>query len=154
MSKVHWLAILALVLAIVALALAGCVPVDGGAVEASWDLRFGDGRRVDDEGNLLDCAKERLKRVQFLLISETSGKNPCAGAGHCQFDCAQFGSGTTEFAIPEDRYAISLQLVGTDDKELDAADGVVYPGPRVRWIREGEITDLDVNLIIVDRQKP
>jgi hypothetical protein len=144
-----------LVLACVILAMTGgCIAVNGGAVEASWDLRFADGRRIDDKGNLLDCNKENLSRVQFSLISVSSGENPCMGAEHCQFSCVQFGSGTTNFAIPEDNYAISLQLVGTDGAVLGPKDGIVAPGPRVRWVRQGEIADLDVNLIIVDRGTP
>lgn len=128
-----------------------CVSVDGGAVEASWDLRFADGRRVDDNGQLVDCLKEDLARMQFSLISKASGQDPCAGEDHCKFNCSSFGSGTTNFAIPEDRYAISIQIVDTKGQILGPAEGVVTPGPVVRWVRVGQITDLNVNLIIVDR---
>lgn len=143
-----------LVVATLVLPGTGCIAVDGGAVGAAWDLRFADGRRVDQDGNLLDCGKEQLSRVQFSLISTSSGEDPCEGVDHCRFGCSQFGSGTTDFAIPQGQYAITLQLVDLGGQVLGPAEGIVAPGPRVRNLRNGEIADLDVNLIIVDRQLP
>lgn len=145
---------LAVGIVIMALLPAGCIPIEGGAVEAGWDLRFPDGRRVDDGL----CSSRGLAGLRIALepvapdtYAPTGGVDPCQGAGHCQFECAPFGSGTTDFAIPEGTYAIALTVLDTTGKSLGPGDGVVTPAPVVRQIRTGEVTDLNVNLIIVDR---
>jgi hypothetical protein len=129
----------------------GCVEINGGAVEAGWDLRFPDGRSVDDDGNFIDCQQAGLANVFFSVISVDSDKKPCEGASHCLFPCSHAGTGITDFAIPPGVYSISLQLLDQAGKVVGPEQGVVAPSPVVRVITNGKITDLNVNLIIVDR---
>jgi hypothetical protein len=54
--------------------------------------------------------------------------------------------------IPEGSYCIVLRGVDAESgATLYAADGIISPAPVVRNVRLGELTDLSVNLIIVER---
>ena len=128
-----------------------CVQVDGGAVEAGWDLRFPDGRRTDDDGNSVSCTQTGMDRMVLVLQPMAGGVDPCVGQSHCQFSCSSQGVGTTDFVIPPAEYSISLHVVDKAGKSLASVDGVVTPGPVVRQVSTGEITSLNVNLIIVSR---
>jgi hypothetical protein len=146
------------------LLLAGCVEVNGGAVEAGWDLRIPkNGQRIGCLGDSsIQGAVQRLGLARLLmelkLEPTTEGSNPCDGDARCSFECNtradQVLFGLTPFFIPEGEYAFSTRAVGIDDagtrRELTAAD-LVTPMPVVRKVVEGEVTDLDVNLIIVQR---
>ena len=146
------LLLMGIVLSTLALPLmAGCVAVNGGAVEAGWDLRFPDGRRTDDNGDPVSCDKSGMDRMVLSLRSMAGGGYPCLGQQHCQFPCSSQGVGTTDFEIPVGEYAISLQVVDRQGKALESGDGVITPGPVVRQVSTGEITNLSVNLIIVAR---
>jgi hypothetical protein len=136
---------------LLALALAGCVDVDGGAVEVGWDLRFPDGRRTDDDDNYIDCTKAQLGKMALALPPVGPGTDPCAGDDRCRFPCSHMGFGTTPFVIPEGEYSISLQILDPTGSPLGSGEGIVTPGPIVRQVRTGQITSLSVNLIIVDR---
>lgn len=136
----------------IAMMTSGCVQVEGGAVAGRWDLRFPDGRRVDDNDEKIKCNESGLDRMTFSLIPAGDSQDPCFGAEHCQFDCAPQGRGITEFMIPEGQYAISMQILDIKGEIMGPADGIVTPAPIVRQVRTGEITDLSVNLIIVDRK--
>ena len=145
MTKCPWIGLAML------LGLCACVEVDGGAVEAGWDLRFPDGRRTDDNGDSIDCTKAGLGRMALELSALEGEGDPCAAQETCRFPCSSQGVGTTDFFIPPGEYAISLQVLDPAGKALGAADGIVAPGPVVRRVDNGQITSLSVNLIIVDR---
>jgi hypothetical protein len=146
------------------LLLAGCIDVDGGAVEAGWDLRIPkNGQRIgclgdsDTQGAIQRLGLTRLL-MELSLAPTGGGADPCAGDARCSFECDtradQVLFGTTPFFIPEGEYAISTVAVGIDAggerRELTAAD-LVSPVAVVRQIQQGQVTDLDVNLIIVQR---
>jgi hypothetical protein len=136
---------LGMLVAAAALALAGCVEVSGGAVEARWDLRDAKG------GVRIDCAKAAIRAMRFVLERPAAASpDPCAaGDGtRCQFECAR-GVGTTDFFIPEGEYSISLRAVATDGRLLGVSDGVVTPAPVIRQVRVGQLVDLAVSLVIV-----
>jgi hypothetical protein len=86
----------------------GCVPIDGGAVEASWTVvTYGDGRGISD----CNCACPPIAKVRLQLVPVAGGSDPCAGRATCQFSC-NLQSGATRFDIPAGSYAISLVPVG------------------------------------------
>ena len=139
-------------LMIASLAMSACVAVDGGAVEAGWDLRFPDGRRTDDNGDSVSCSKTGLVQMALSLIPvDGEGADPCATIDSCRFPCSSQGVGTTDFQIPPGEYAISLELLDASGAPQGPASGIVCPGPVVRDVVLGQITSMNVNLIIVDR---
>ncbi len=125
------------------LVLGSCVEIDGGAVESGWTLR-------DNQGNLIDCAQAQLAFFRFSLEPLGGAVDPCEGNESCQFSCDK-GRGITAFIIPEGRYAISLVAMGESRMPLGPQEGVIAPAPIERHVRTGEITDMNVNLIIVNR---
>ena len=153
-----------LVLLLVAVLLApACTPVEGGAVEIRWDIRNVKGERIGCEGDEEDKgAKQRLKLdrlyFQLELIPSVQGVDPCQQGGDCLFECTtgrnEILPGTTPFTIPEGEYLMTSFARGTSaanpgGQRFTAAQGVVAPPPVLRQVSEGEITDLSVNLIIV-----
>jgi hypothetical protein len=102
--------------------LAGCVPIDGGAVEASWVLRTFDGRAISSCG----CSTPEIARVRFVVTQVspegTLGEDLCAGRSDCEFSCSR-QSGATSFFILPGRYALSVAPLGV------AGDSLVPPGP-------------------------
>src|SRR5688572_22363371 len=66
---------------------AGCVEVDGGAIEASWVLRTADGRAISGCG----CANPEIARVRFVVRTvgddNIPGEDVCAGQPGCEFPC-------------------------------------------------------------------
>ena len=141
----------------------GCTAVDGGAVEIRWDIRNVKGERIGCQGDQEDKgAKERLKLdrlfFQLELIPSSDGEDPCLQGSDCRFECTtgrnEILPGTTPFTIPEGEYLMASHAVGysaasPNGQQLTAAQGVVAPPPVLRLVSEGEITDLNVNLIIV-----
>ena len=126
-------------------AASGCAEVRGGAVEARWFLRNG-------QGEIKDCVELKIQSVRCIVDPVAGGTDPCATEPSCSFDCDRTLSGAvTGFVIPEGSYAISLGLVDTDGQLLTPQDGVTAPAPVVRQVREGQVTGLNVNLIIVNR---
>jgi hypothetical protein len=123
-------------------AVIGCVDVDGGAVEARWDLR-------DISGMRIDCQKAAIAKMGFALVPEL-GADPCAQEARCTFSCER-GVGTTPFIIPEGEYAMTIQAVDAEGRVLGLVDGVTAPAAVVRQVVTGQLTDLNVNLIIVSR---
>ncbi|MCC6751029.1 MAG: hypothetical protein IT371_25475 [Deltaproteobacteria bacterium] len=123
--------------------LAGCVSVAGGALEAGWELRGFDGRRIG-------CTEGGVGAVRFTLQPMAGGGDPCATEASCRFDCDR-GVGTSGFVIPEGRYAVAILPLDLEGKPLTVQHGVRVPLPVVRDLREGELTNLNVNLIIVER---
>jgi hypothetical protein len=121
-----------------------CVDVSGGAVEARWDIR-------DPAGVRIDCAQAQLAAMEFSLRSEADATDPCEADPRCSFPCDR-GVGTTRFSIPVGQYAMSLHAVDSNGNIPGPAEGVVVPAPVVRSVISGQVTDLSVNLIIVDHQ--
>src|SRR5262245_8162797 len=105
--------------------LAGCVKIDGGAVEISWVIRSRSGSAITDCG----CSSPSIATVRLRLELD-SGEDggavdggsqatlmPCAGNAQCDFPCAR-QTGSTPFNIPEthgrERYRVSVVAVSTD----------------------------------------
>ncbi len=126
---------------------AGCVRVDGGAVEVSWVLQTFDGRAISG----CSCSDPEVSRVRVVVAAVdatgTPGADVCAGKPSCEFACGR-GTGATQFDIAPGRYAISLRPIGTDGKPLPAAPGgmaggVSVPAPILRNVAFGQPTELD-----------
>jgi hypothetical protein len=141
--------IVALLLALVA---TGCVSIDGGAVEASWDVHASDGRGIAD----CSCTCPEVAKVRFSVVSAAGGPDLCAERAVCQFSC-QAKHGATPFDIPPGDYALSLVPVGADGQDLTGAAPQAGGGtcsahsgvdPILRTIGEGQLTQL--NAVVID----
>jgi hypothetical protein len=146
-----------ILLLVVAAAISGCVDIDGGAVEARWDLQYGGedctppggGDPLCVRGNRISCARGKVGFVELSLDPLRGSDDPCDREGTpCRFSCEPL-IGTTRFFIPEGDYSISLQVRDPAGTLLGPADGVAVPAPIVRQVLEGQLTNLNVNLIIV-----
>ncbi|MBW2733986.1 MAG: hypothetical protein JRH20_16480 [Deltaproteobacteria bacterium] len=138
--------------------MSACVDIAGGAIEVRWDLQYGgEGCTVPGEdeprcvrGNRISC---RLANISSLRLALTplfgSGEDPCASNAGCRFACDD-KVGTTSFFVPEGDYGISLHTLDPNGHLLGPSEGVTVPSPVVRQIRHGELTNLNVNLIIVE----
>lgn len=137
----------------------GCVDVQGGAVEIRWDLQYGgtecrlatEGEARCVPGRRTSCALSMIGYVGLRLEALDGRVDPCsADPERCRFPCER-KVGTTTFFIPEGEHAISLQAQDLSGAVLGPATGVNVPAPVVRQVRSGELVDLDVNLIVVER---
>ena len=137
--------------------MSGCVSIDGGAVEARWDLQFGGDTctapgasdPLCQRGHRVSCALGNVGFVEVVLDALSGHEDPCDREGApCRFSCEDL-VGTTTFFIPEGDYAISLRARDRAGVALGPGDGIALPAPVVRQILKGELTNLDVNLIIV-----
>ena len=150
-------------LLIATLLLPACEAVNGGSVEIRWDIRNVRGERIgcDSDGDQKG-ARQRLKLerlyFQLKLTPQGGGEDPCRTGDACRFECTTGANeilpGTTPFTIPEGEYLMTSQAVGYAPGSptaliLAAEQGVVAPPQVLRTVSEGEITDLNVNLIIV-----
>ncbi|HEY0709344.1 MAG TPA: hypothetical protein VGG33_21220 [Polyangia bacterium] len=125
---------------------AGCVNVDGGAIEASWVLRTHDGRAIEGCG----CADPAIARVRFAITpSVTEGSPPgsdlCAGRADCEFACPN-QRGATPFFVPAGRYAINIVVLGPDGLPVGVGGGpgaVRVPAPILRDVVYGQATQLE-----------
>ena len=125
---------------------AGCVEVDGGAIEASWVLRTADGRSISGCG----CANPEIARVRFVVRKvgddNISGEDVCAGQPGCEFPCRS-QRGATPFFVPGGRYAISFAPLDPAGTALSAGapgSGTVrVPAPILREVVHGRPTQLD-----------
>lgn len=148
------------------LAVTGCAQVDGGAVEIRWDIRDANGGRIGCDGDVDDKGARqvlKLDRLYFRLeVTQTTGeqKDLCQGDDRCQFECTasttEIMVGTTPFFIPPGDFLIGSHAEGvatgaSDLKTLGPAQDVVAPRPVLRQVMQGQVTDLNVNLIIVGR---
>src|SRR4051812_27662501 len=82
--------------------LAGCVDVNGGAVELRWEIRKTDGTKTS-------CADARVPQVR-LVAAPTSGVPPI----YRTWDCDAYQAATA-FDLPPDRYALSIESVCPGD---------------------------------------
>jgi hypothetical protein len=134
----------------------GCVDVSGGAVEAKWVLRNSLAWRIDNSQSWQSScrtennAEVQIDKIKFRLSPINGGEDPCAANDQCLFDCSQ-GGGTTSFFIPIGSYSISLHAVNPEGTFLDSTNGVITPTPIVRRVNWGELTDLSVYVILVNR---
>jgi hypothetical protein len=136
-----------IVLSLFALTAAGCVSIDGGSVEAAWDLHTPDGRRIAQ----CSCSCPRIAKVRFSVVPAAGGADLCAGRDACQFACGA-GQGGTPFDIPPGDYALSLVPVGEDGQDLvgeipQAGGGTCSAqssvAPILRTVRKGQPTQLN-----------
>lgn len=132
--------------------LAGCVEVDGGAIEVGWEIRHADPQM---ENRRLSCLDSNFIAVR-LVLEETSGtvgdpceQYSCGEENCCRFDCEP-EVGITGFYIPDGVYKMSIQPIDVEGKEPSEAQGIIVPAPVVREVTKGDITNLGVNLIIVN----
>ena len=125
--------------------LAGCVAVEGGAIEAAWVINAAVG------GVRISCECAQITSVDIVVVPQSGTDTPCAG-DDCRFSCRR-GVGTTRFAISEGNYVISLAGVDSSGVRLTAAEGLTTPPPIVREVRRGELTNLGVYLLIADTSR-
>jgi hypothetical protein len=121
---------------------AGCVKIDGGAVEVSWVVRSDTGAAISDCG----CASPAIATVRLVLVLDQGGSppsyRPCDGQAQCDFPCPR-QTGSTAFDIrptqADESYEISL--VGVD------SSGVPIPGvmsaPILRSVVTGQPTETE-----------
>jgi hypothetical protein len=143
-----------IVFTLLLLAIAGCVPIDGGAVEASWDLHDQDGRGIAD----CSCTCPEIAKVRFSVVPSVGGADLCAGKAACQFPCRD-KHGATPFDIAPGDYDLSLVPVGADGQDLTgpfAQDGggtcLAQSGvaPTLRTVGKGQLTQLNAVVIIAE----
>ena len=155
-----------LVVVLLLLGPGGCVEVDGGALEVRWDIRDEDVGRIN-----CDIARQRVGlaslRLSAVPLTDTpssadggsssdgsAGANDlCAVDDRCTFACDTAGDdvllGITPFFLPGGRYLIRSVGLDGDGSALTSARGLVTPAAVVRQVNSGEVTDLNVNLIVV-----
>jgi hypothetical protein len=139
---------------IVFLAVAGaavsCVPIDGGAVEASWVVIALDGHAIAH----CDCSEPQIDSVRMKLVGVSAavmGVEPCRDRPSCQFSCER-RTGATPFDIPAGDYLMSLIPVDAAGQDLSAemtqGTRVVTPAPVLREVVRGQPTQLDALAIV------
>jgi hypothetical protein len=125
-----------------------CVPIDGGAVEASWIVVAVDGHAIAR----CDCSDPEIDSVRFKLVGDSPavrGSEPCRERAECQFSCER-RTGATPFDIPPGVYQMSLTPLDTAGQDLGALDpaGVLTPAPVLREVVRGQPTQLDALAIV------
>jgi hypothetical protein len=113
--------------------LAGCVDVNGGAVELRWEIRKTD-------GNKTTCADAQVTRVRMVARLMDSDAAPITRSWAC--DDYQ---GTTAFDLPAGRYALSVESMCGGDG--DAGPDEHVPEPILRDITSGNVAELNTLLI-------
>lgn len=142
------------------IAIAACVQVEGGAIEASWVLRSGDGRAIES----CACGVPDITRVRFTVLRTdddgTTGEDVCAGRRECEFSCDS-QRGATPFFIPRGLYAIAVLPIGADgvpvvdgqpvepDAGPAATGRVRLQAPILREVNLGQPTQLEAFAIVV-----
>lgn len=123
------------------LSAASCVPVDGGAIELSWQFR-------SQDGDVLPCDELAIEKVR-LIARPADGR--VVSVTDYRFDCDR-DVGTTDFEFPEGDYAISIQPLCGDGAFATPAERVVLPPPIRRRVRRGELTQLNALLVIAEQR--
>jgi hypothetical protein len=127
-----------------ALLLCGCVAVDGGAVELSWDIRDADGQPLDSP-----CTAARIAQVGLCARRcdlDASFAGNCQGELVCpkaQWSCEKL-TGSTRFDLPEGPTELFIEAYCEDGSK---ARGVQVPSPIVRSISAGQVAQLNALLI-------
>jgi hypothetical protein len=132
-----------------AAAAVSCVPIDGGAVEASWVVRTHEGGAITDCG----CSDPFIANVRLDLVGamgDVKGTTPCGGRTDCQFSC-QRHTGATPFDIPPGFYFIKLVAVDASGQDLttgSAQNLIQAPAPVLRQVVNGQPTQLDAFALV------
>ena len=121
-----------------------CVDIEGGAIEARWTLRNGQGERLRCDDPAVAARSVRLR-----LLPDPAGDDLCATASYCRFACAD-ELGVTPFVVPAGTYAIGLELLTAEGRALGPSDGVRTPALLLRRVAEGELTSLNVSLVLIE----
>ena len=134
-------------------ALAGCVPVDGGAVELSWTVRTSNGEPIRASSGCTrtlgeDGVDDVLGEISLCARACTvilDGQ--CVGDVTCpvrSWPCERL-KGATRFEITAGRKELWIEVSCPDGSPANA----VVPEPIVRDIADGEVTQLNAVLITV-----
>jgi hypothetical protein len=132
---------------------AGCVKIDGGAVEISWVVRSRSGAGITD----CTCADPAIAVVRLnLRLVDAAGMltnyTPCAGQAQCDFPC-QRQTGSTAFDIratqPGEAYEISVSAVDPDSVPILDAQ-VMAPAPILRSVISGQPTETEAFQLVAD----
>jgi hypothetical protein len=121
---------------------AGCVSVNGGAVEVAWMIFARDGRAITD----CACADPAIAYVRLNLVSDSDpDSQPCAGLDSCRFSCGR-QVGATPFMIAPGQYLMSLVPIGSDGVDLPSGS-VESPAPESRSVVLGQPTELEAFML-------
>jgi hypothetical protein len=128
---------------------AGCVAVNGGAVELAWTVR-----RLD--ASPADCVTQGIVSVSLCVqgCASASPGTVCAdeGAPQCPykvFDCTRL-RGATDFAVAPGRKKLWITATCANG----AAAEVTVPEPVLRDVSNGDVTELNALLISVPSDHP
>jgi len=120
--------------------LAGCVDVNGGAVEFKWEIR-------EEDGTGSSCGVTEVDRVR-VLGEPTADSNGTITGEMFDYDwpCSDYKA-ATEFVIQPGRYAIRIEPVcrGT------LVPVATVPQPIVRDISNGYVAEL--NTLLIEKRK-
>lgn len=105
----------------------GCTDVNGGAIEASWNLRTA-------AGGDLECGDAAVDEIRLYVADR-----------RFDFDCSD-ARGVTGFDIPPGTVSISLVPLCADGMP-PPPDTYQSPAEIVRVITEGDVITLDTQLI-------
>jgi hypothetical protein len=129
--------------------LAGCVEIDGGAIELSWTLRTFDGAAVPD--SCMDESGRRIvEDVRLCWASVAEGESPptaCPSDTRATFRCPSV-HGVTGFEVAEGPTAIWIEPVCTSG-EPAASGSFQVPAPIVRDVVDGKVVTLNSLLVVV-----
>ena len=122
---------------------AGCVKIDGGAVEVSWVVRSDTGAAISDCG----CADPAIATVRLVLVLDQGGMptsyRPCDGQAQCDFPCPR-QTGSTAFNIrptqPDESYEISVIALDSTGTPITT---VLSPAPILRSVVTGQPTETE-----------
>jgi hypothetical protein len=122
----HRFARLSLVLGCLA---AGCVDINGGAVEVRWEIRQADGDQTS-------CGDTKVAEVVLCARPVEGGPATCR-----YWPCTEY-QGTTAFSIEPGRYALSIA-----PRCATGIPNANVPAPILRDITNGNVTELNTLLI-------
>ncbi|MEK6606637.1 MAG: hypothetical protein AABZ30_03150 [Myxococcota bacterium] len=120
-----------------------CVSIDGGAIEVGWEIRGPEGSVPCDEAGI---ARVRLR------IDRTGDDGANSSDRLDGFRCGDGlrGSVTTDFDVAPGRYLLSIEALDAGGDTIGPDRGVCVPPPIEREVKDGEVTDLDVMLIVLE----
>lgn len=130
---------------------AACVDVAGGAVEVSWKVFSPSGRECPEEGSRCEAGRIASVVIRAQRLDAPDGGAPAPGLESREFRC-EAQTGSTEFSLPDGRYALSLSvkprgLCGAVDCRF------TVPPPIVKDVRYSQVTQMGL-LQIVSENAP